>query len=65
MNMHEIHHIAKSLGIQPEHMYKIELIRCIQKAEGNYDCFATARNGECDQLDCRWREDCFKAAAQN
>lgn len=65
MNMQEIHHIARVCGIHPEHMYKIELIRSIQHAEGNYDCFATACNGECDQLDCRWRQDCFEAATRH
>jgi hypothetical protein len=65
MNMQELHVIAKSHGIRPEYMYKIELIRSIQLAEGNFDCFATAKEGRCDQLDCRWREDCFESAAHN
>lgn len=62
MNMQEIHHIAKACGVKPDHMYKIELIRTIQRAEGNYDCFAKASKGQCDQLNCRWREDCFASA---
>jgi hypothetical protein len=64
MNMQELHFIAKSRGIKPEYMYKIELIRSIQTAEGNFDCFATAKEGRCDQLRCRWREDCFAAATR-
>ncbi len=65
MNMQELYSIAKSRGIRPEHMYKTELIRSIQHAEGNFDCFARAKNGQCDQLNCRWREDCFELAANN
>jgi hypothetical protein len=37
---------------------KTELIRKIQIAEGNFDCYAMAGSGECDQLKCSWREDC-------
>ncbi len=65
MNMQELHTIAKSRGVRPDHMYKIELIRNIQTAEGNFDCFATAKEGRCDQLNCRWREDCFESATRS
>jgi hypothetical protein len=37
------------------------LIKAIQIKEGNFDCFATAYGGVCDQTGCRWREDCFAA----
>ncbi|MDD5471728.1 MAG: SAP domain-containing protein [Sideroxydans sp.] len=63
MKLQDIHDIARSRGIKPEKMYKIELIRSIQIAEGNFDCFARAKDGKCDQLGCRWREDCFATAA--
>jgi hypothetical protein len=65
MNMRELHTIAKSRGVRPDHMYKIELIRSIQIAEKNFDCFATAKEGRCDQSDCRWREDCFESATHS
>jgi len=35
------------------------LIRSIQRIEGNADCFGTA-DGNCDRLDCSWREYCLK-----
>ena len=35
------------------------LIRSIQRAEGNLDCFGR-RPGDCDQLDCNWRKYCLK-----
>jgi hypothetical protein len=50
---------AKELGIKPGKMRKAELIREIQKAEGNFECFGTADNS-CDQMDCCWREDCIQ-----
>ena len=35
------------------------LIRSIQRAEGNPDCFR--KNGEnCDRLDCFWRKSCLE-----
>ncbi len=37
---------------------KADIIREIQLAEGNFDCFGSA-GYECDQLDCLWREDCL------
>jgi hypothetical protein len=38
------------------------LIRAIQLKEGNFDCFATAHEGVCDQGGCLWRTDCFAAS---
>lgn len=64
MKMEEVRCIAKSLSIKPQHLSKTELIKSIQTGEGNFDCFATASSGECDQVGCRWREDCFAAAAE-
>ena len=57
--MREIREIARQLGIRSTRMEKAELIRAIQRAEGNFDCYGTAVEGECDQEECLWREDCF------
>ncbi len=62
MNMQEIRVLAKGMGIKTARMSKVNLIQSIQLAEGNFNCFASALNGECDQLQCKWRDDCFKAA---
>ena len=62
MKLEAVRAIAKSMGISPLNQFKIELIRNIQSKEGNFDCFATASIGECDQADCQWREDCFDEA---
>ena len=60
MNIKQIGTVAKSLGINPGKIKKADLIRVIQRTEGNFDCFATAHKGECDQLECSWRSDCLK-----
>ena len=36
------------------------LIRSVQRIEGNPDCFGKADGGECDRLECFWRETCLK-----
>jgi hypothetical protein len=54
----EIREYAKSVGIFSAHKYQNmeDLIRTIQVAEGNYDCFKRAP--DCKDSDCRWLEDC-------
>lgn len=64
MKMPEVRTVAKTLGIKPGNLPKNVLIKTIQLTEGNFDCFATAHMGECDQIGCCWREDCFKSARQ-
>lgn len=63
MQMQEIRNRAKTIGIKASvKQTKVDLVRSIQVAEGNFSCFATAVNGECDQTGCLWREDCFALA---
>ena len=62
MQMQEIRNIAKLLGIKTSRLSKVDLVRQIQIAEGNFECFATATDGYCDRKDCNWRDDCFAAA---
>jgi hypothetical protein len=62
MNMQDIRERAKGVGIKPSRMTKVELVKAIQLSEGNFSCFATAVDNECDQLNCIWRDDCFAAA---
>jgi len=62
MQMQEIRSLAKEFGIKTSKQSKVELVRSIQVAEGNFGCFATATDGICDQLGCMWRDDCFAAA---
>ena len=63
MNMQEVKNFAIKRGVNPGKLNKVTLIRAIQRKEGNFDCFATAISGFCDQDTCLWRRDCFEAAA--
>jgi len=65
VNMQEVRQVAKDLGIKTGGVSKLKVIRSIQLREGNFDCFASAVTGECDQLGCRWRDDCFQAARKS
>ncbi|MBN2510137.1 MAG: hypothetical protein JXB03_07670 [Spirochaetales bacterium] len=60
MTMDQIKEKAKAAGVVPGKMKKVDLIRSIQTAEGNFPCFMTALNGECDQMDCLWRKECLQ-----
>ncbi len=62
MELDDVRRAAKLQGIDPGMLTKTELIRKIQTVEGNFSCFATARDGVCDQASCCWRNDCFAAS---
>ena len=59
MKMGKIKKMAKSLGlkISPE-TKKAEVIKAIQRKEGNFDCFGTAMV-YCDQEKCLFMDDCL------
>lgn len=58
MHMQLIRNIAQEHGIKAGKMTKVNLVREIQKTEGNNACFATDIDGVCDQANCLWRDDC-------
>jgi hypothetical protein len=58
MNIGEIKSIATERGIKAGRMKKEELIRAIQRAEGNRDCFGEAAHVHCGQTGCLWYGDC-------
>jgi len=60
MNLKDIKGIARKQGVKTDKMKKDEMIRAIQRAECNFDCFGKAVSGNCTQSDCLWREDCLK-----
>jgi hypothetical protein len=64
MNMQEVRKIAKNQKIDATGLSKIIIIHKLQLKEGNFDCFATAYDGVCDQMNCMWREDCFDASKE-
>lgn len=65
MNMQQVRSIAKAHGIKASKLSKVALIRQIQRSEGNFDCFASDAQQQCDQTQCLWRSDCGKAALQS
>ncbi len=60
MKVAEVKERAAEMNIKVTGRKKTEMIRSIQVSEGNYPCFKTAE-GQCDQHDCYWREDCLSA----
>lgn len=61
MNTSQILKKAEEMGIELGWMLQTDLIRAVQKAEGNIDCYATDRNKTCVEKGCLWREECLKA----
>jgi len=59
MTLKQIKEIAKEKGVKAGNMKKENIIRSIQRAEGNFDCFGSASAGYCDQTNCLWRNDCL------
>jgi len=58
MKMNEIRSLSKNLGITSFGKSKSELIKEIQRKQGNFDCFGTAMD-YCDQLECIFRASCL------
>lgn len=58
MKMPEVQSLAKKAGINPFGKTKEALIRSIQKAESNRDCFNRGESPTCGQIRCAWRTDC-------
>ena len=58
MNLTEVKNRAREAGVSAGKVKKPDLIRAIQIAEGNSDCFGKA-GGSCDQENCCFRSDCL------
>lgn len=59
MTLKDVKEKAKQYDIKVGKLKKDEIIRSIQRAEGNFDCFGTAMAGDCNQIGCAWRADCL------
>jgi hypothetical protein len=59
MKMQEIREMAKKMGVKSFGKSKVDLIRSIQRSEGNFDCYGTAKD-YCDQVDCAFRSPCLE-----
>jgi|GEM_PF-145255 len=62
MTLEEIRLIAQSHGINVDRMEMPELVRAIQSAEGNEQCFGTDKASSCGQSGCCWQEPCLVVA---
>ena len=49
---------AKEMQVNSYRMKKKDLIRAIQRAESNIDCYATPRVEVCSEDSCLWSNDC-------
>jgi len=58
MKMQEIKEIARQRGVKAGTLKKADLIRAIQRMEGNTDCYGAGKAATCGQDQCLWREDC-------
>lgn len=58
MKMAAVRVKAKALGIESARKSKEAVIRAIQTAEGNRDCFNRGEREMCSQAGCAWRQAC-------
>ncbi|MBW1975828.1 MAG: SAP domain-containing protein [Deltaproteobacteria bacterium] len=54
MHINDVRKIAKKMSINTYH-----IIRAIQRAEENPECFGTERVFVCGEMACLWRGDCI------
>ena len=58
MKLEKIKTIAQLHGIEVNKLKEDELVRAIQRAKGNQQCFETGKSASCGQNACMWREIC-------
>lgn len=58
MKLEEIKEIAQLYSIKVSKMKKADLVRAIQRAEGNEQCFEAGKSASCGQNGCSWRNIC-------
>ena len=58
MTNREMRNRAQAAGVTVQTNNKVDLIRAIQAAEGNLQCFQTGRT-QCNEVRCCWMADCI------
>ncbi len=58
LTLQDVRAIAEKMGVDTGNLNKTELIRAIQRAEGNKDCYASAQVQTCGRTNCLWHQDC-------
>jgi len=61
MSRRELVAMARLKSIVVRNHSKANIIRAIQRADGNDDCFGTDKVDQCNQKDCLWYEHCVAA----
>jgi hypothetical protein len=51
--------IEGAFNSKPNYVDLVNLVRSIQRAEGNVDCYRRGRQ-ECGRMNCVWRDHCLK-----
>ncbi len=65
MKMQAVRALGRALGLSfPVGTTKMEAIRAIQRAEGNFDCYGRANEAYCDQAGCLFREECLRVSGK-
>jgi len=60
MNISEVRERAKQAGVETTaRMKKADIIRTIQRMEGNNDCYGSENRMQCQEMECCWRKDCL------
>ena len=59
MRFQDIKKMAKDMDIYTYRMKKTDIIRAIQRAENNVECYGTDRVDSCQEQSCLWRSDCL------
>jgi len=48
----------ETFNSKPNYVDLVNLVRSIQRAEGNMDCYRKDRQ-QCERMDCVWRDHCL------
>jgi hypothetical protein len=59
MTFNEIRKMAKGMQINTNRLKLPDIIRSIQRAENNIECFGTQRVDSCNENVCLWRNRCL------
>jgi hypothetical protein len=59
MTRRQVKELAKGKGFIVRNMKKENIIRMIQRAELNPECFGTDHLQVCNEVECIWRDDCL------
>ena len=59
MKFQDVKKMAKGMSINTYRMKKADIVRSIQRAENNIECYGTERVNSCREEMCLWKSDCL------